>query len=97
MLQANEPPEKSEKSYGIAIILCGIFGILGIHHFYLGNILHGILDLAMLVLAIVFTIQGQPLLAFAMMAADLLHTIIVFYQLITEQTHDGNGRQVRLK
>jgi len=97
MVQANEPPEKSEKSYGVAIILCGIFGVLGIHHFYLGNILHGILDLAMFVLFIVFTVQGQPLLAFAMLAADGLHTVIVFYQLITEQTIDGNGRQVRLK
>ncbi len=70
---------------------------MGIHHFYLGNILHGILDLAMFVLFIVFTIQGQPLLAVAMLLADALHTVIVFYQLITEQTIDGSGRQVRLK
>lgn len=45
MVQTNEPPEKSEKSYGIAIILCGIFGVLGIHHFYLGKIGTGILML----------------------------------------------------
>ena len=40
---AHEPV--SDRSYGVAVALCGIFGIVGIHHFYLGNHLHGLFDL----------------------------------------------------
>ena len=36
--------EKSDKSYGAAVSLCMIFEMKGIHHFYLGNVLHGIFD-----------------------------------------------------
>jgi len=37
----------SPKSYGVAVCLSTIFGVLGIHHFYLGRYLHGLLDVTM--------------------------------------------------
>ena len=45
------PPEteKSTKSYGAAVSLCGVFGTVGIHHFYLGNWLHGLFDLGLFI------------------------------------------------
>jgi TM2 domain-containing membrane protein YozV len=46
--------EKLPKSYGIAVSLCGVFGVLGIHHFYLEDYLHGFADLGLFVLAMVF-------------------------------------------
>ena len=49
----------SSKSYGAAVCLCAIFGLLGIHHFYLGRILHGIIDLSMTIGAIALIFTGQ--------------------------------------
>lgn len=89
--------EKSEKSYGTAVILCGIFGVMGVHHFYLGNIVHGLIDLGLFVLFILLVMSGLVALGYLVLAIDAIHTIIVFYLLITEQARDGHGRQVRLK
>jgi len=43
---------KSEKSYSTAVILSGIFGIFGIHHFYCGRILHGFFDLSLAIVGL---------------------------------------------
>lgn len=87
--------EKSPKSYGISVILCGLFGTLGIHHFYLGDWLHGIADLGLFVLMIVFFAQGYHGLALVTLLIDALHTIIIFYLLIIGKWRDGEGRPVR--
>ena len=89
--------EKSDKSYGVAVALCGVFGVLGIHHFYLGNILMGIFDLGMFVVFIGLTMTGYPMAALGALLVDALHTIFVFYRLITEQETDGQGRPVLIK
>ncbi|MFT6451066.1 MAG: TM2 domain-containing membrane protein YozV [Halocynthiibacter sp.] len=86
----------SDKSYGTAVILCGIFGILGVHHFYLENFIHGIIDFGMLVGAVLLFAFGFPLLGFALLAADIIHSAAVFYLLITEQAHDGQGNAIRI-
>ena len=88
--------EKSPKSYGIAVMLCGIFGILGVHHFYLGDWLHGLADVALVVLAVGFAMQGYPDLALLVFLIDGLHTIIIFYFLIIEKWRDGQGRPILL-
>ncbi|WP_138935566.1 NINE protein [Roseovarius arcticus] len=85
-------PEKSPKSYGIAVMLCGIFGILGVHHFYLGDWLYGLADAALVILAVGFAVQGYPGLALLVLLIDGLHTIIIFYFLIIEKWRDGQGR-----
>ena len=41
----------SPKSYGVSVMLSMIFGIVGIHHFYMGNWLHGLLDFCLFVMA----------------------------------------------
>ncbi len=89
--------EKSPANYGTAVILCGIFGVIGIHHFYLRNYLHGIADLCLFLLFLVLLSQDRVGLAYMVLMIDALHTVIVFYRLITEQARDGSGRLVKLK
>jgi TM2 domain-containing membrane protein YozV len=89
--------EKSDKSYGTAVALCGVFGVLGIHHFYLGNVLMGIFDLGMFITFLVLYTSGYPVAAFGALLVDALHTVFVFYRLITEQETDGQGRPVLIK
>jgi hypothetical protein len=88
----------SPKSFGVAVILCGIFGILGIHHFYLGNILHGLFDLCLAIAAIACLVLGEItggpglfFLGYGLIIVDLIHTIFVFFRLITGQQRDGAG------
>jgi TM2 domain-containing membrane protein YozV len=86
--------ERSPKSYGVAVALCGLFGTLGIHHFYLEDWLHGVADLGLFVLMLVFFYQGHLGLAALTLLIDGLHTIIIFYYLIIEKWRDGQGRPV---
>lgn len=88
--------EKSPKSYGIAITLCGVFGVLGIHHFYLEDWLHGLADVALCIMAVGFAIQGFVGLAILVVVIDVIHTTIIFYYLIIEKWRDGQGRLVTL-
>ena len=87
--------EKSPKSYGVSVILCGLFGTLGIHHFYLEDWLHGFADLGLFILMIVFFAQGYEGLAILALLIDALHTIVIFYLLIIGKWRDGQGRAVR--
>lgn len=93
--------EISPKSYGTAIALCGVFGTIGVHHFYLGNIVHGLFDLGLFIAMVLFYIAAETtgngmFFVYALIAllVDSAHTMIVFYRLITEQEHDGQGRLV---
>lgn len=88
--------EKSPKSYGIAVTLCGVFGVLGIHHFYLEDYAHGAADLGLFVLAVFLFSQGSLGLAAVAMLLDAVHSIIIFYYLIIEKWRDGQGRPVLL-
>lgn len=91
----------SEKSYGAAVALAGIFGMLGIHHFYLGNVLHGLFDLGLSIIgiALIATAVSGPLvlLGVLMLVIDFFHTIYVFYKLIVGEWHDGRGKLVTFK
>lgn len=94
-------PERSPKSYGAAVALCGVFGTMGIHHFYLGNMLHGIFDLGLFLLTITFWINfaltdnpAAAIAAVVLMCIDGLHTLIVFIRLIIGKEHDSEGRPV---
>ncbi len=91
-----ETENVSDKSYGTAVMLCGIFGILGVHHFYTENFIHGIFDLGMFIGAILLFAFGFPLLGIAFFVADIIHSVTVFYLLITEQAHDGQGNVIRI-
>ena len=86
----------SSKSYGVAVSLCGIFGIVGIHHFYIGNHLHGIFDLSLLIFGVLFLIAGDGLevLGVLLLFIDVIHTFFIFYKLITEKQKDGSGKLI---
>ena len=85
---------QSTKSYGVAVSLCGVFGIGGIHHFYIGNHLHGVFDLSLLVLGVYFLISGPEGLGISLLIIDIIHTFFVFYKLITEKQKDGSGKLI---
>lgn len=88
--------EKSPKSYGIAVALCGLFGTLGIHHFYLGDIWHGLADIALVVITVYCFMNGMFAFALLALLIDALHTMAVFYLLIVEKWRDGDGKPVTL-
>lgn len=84
----------SDKSYGVAVALCGIFGVMGIHHFYIGNYLHGLLDVGLFVLFVYLLFINSPI-AFLVLLIDLGHTVYVFFNLIVGKQKDGHGRLIR--
>lgn len=90
--------ELSPKSYGAAVSLCMIFGVLGIHHFYLGNIVHGILDLGLFIVGFsLIIVGGEPqmiLLGGILLALDVLHTLTVTILLFIGKVKDGDGKLV---
>ena len=93
----NDSQIYSKKNYGTSIILCGIFGPLGIHHFYIGNYLHGIFDLSLLIIGVIllFSVsETQVVLGVILLCLDVLHTIIIFFKLIVENQKDGNGKLI---
>lgn len=92
------PLAKSEKSYGLAVCLCGIFGMAGIHHFYIGHYIHGALDLSALIIGLY--LLNHPDLFFVLLggvilAIDALHSLIVFYRLIIGKVRDRHGLPIR--
>ncbi|MDD7910967.1 TM2 domain-containing protein [Pseudovibrio exalbescens] len=92
----------SPKSYGVSVTLCGVFGMIGIHHFYMGNIVHGLVDLGLFLgwLVLLF-VSSNPsdvelLFGFAFFIADFIHTSWVFILLICGKAKDGKGRLVAI-
>lgn len=96
-LDAIDGHDLSPKSFGVAVALCGVFGLAGIHHFYLGNFLHGVFDLGLLVTAVyLLSLDNEPmaLLGALLILIDFIHSAIVMYYLFTGKTTDGAGRLV---
>jgi len=93
--------ETSEKSYGASVALCMIFGVMGVHHFYLGNWVHGVFDLGLFIVGfgLIFTgaVSGDPeqiMLGGVLIAIDVLHTLVVTILLLVGKVKDGEGRVV---
>ena len=84
----------SDKSYIVAVCLAGIFGVLGVHHFYLGRYLEGVIDFGMFIIAAILFFSGYPLWAWLIWAIDGLHSFIVTIMLLTGSVKDGSGRLV---
>ena len=95
--QTNDKLSISNKSYGVAVTLCGIFGTLGVHHFYIGNWLHGLIDLALFIAFIILIMNGSLGLGLLVLGIDVLHTLFVFYKLITGNQNDRHGRLITWK
>jgi TM2 domain-containing membrane protein YozV len=86
--------EASTKSYAVAVCLSGIFGVVGIHHFYLGRHLEGLADVAMTIGWVYGFATENIALALLFLAADMLHTFIVTIMLLTGSFRDGRGRYI---
>jgi TM2 domain-containing membrane protein YozV len=88
---------KSDKKYAIAVILSGIFGVLGIHHFYCGRIAHGAFDLALAIVGIGL-MQSDDLTLFmiglGLFIVDVIHTVVVTYILLVGNYKDGQGKLI---
>lgn len=97
----NQTPQISDKSYGTSVALSAVFGIIGIHHFYLGNILHGLFDLGLFILSIslyAYSITNfEPsymIWAALFFLVDAIHTIFVTIKLLIGAERDGQGKLV---
>lgn len=84
----------SDKSYARAVILSGIFGTLGIQHFYLGRYFEGFLDLGLSTLALYCLFTDQIILAIIAFGADIIHSLIVTILLLIGSFKDGKGYNV---
>ena len=84
----------SRKSYAIAVSLSGIFGVVGIQHFYLERWLEAFIDLGLAITAVFLLLTGEPMWALLVAAIDALHTFIVTIMLLTGSFRDGHGRLV---
>ena len=86
--------EASSKRFTVAVALSGIFGLLGIHHFYLGRHLEGMLDCLMTIAAFLLFVEGHLVLSFIILGIDILHTLIIAILLLTGALKDGQGKIV---
>ncbi|ODS23904.1 hypothetical protein AB835_06650 [Candidatus Endobugula sertula] len=84
----------SEKNYIVAVCLSAIFGVLGIHHFYLGRYIEGVIDLSLAILALYLYINGLLLWAILVFVIDSIHTLIITILLLTGSFKDGKGNYV---
>ncbi|MGH7830824.1 MAG: NINE protein [Candidatus Binatia bacterium] len=83
----------SKKRYAVAVILSAVFGIFGIHFFYLGRIGYGLLDLGLSLFAIYLFFDGQLIGAVIVAAIDYLHSVVTF-RLLTGNEYDGEGKRI---
>lgn len=86
--------QASQKNYGTAVCLAGIFGILGIHHFYLGRIVHGLFDLSLSLVGFTLIVLDYEWMGWGLLAIDFIHTIAVTIMLLVGSYKDGLGKIV---
>ena len=85
----------SSRSYAVSVCLVGVFGTLGIHHFYLGRWIHGAFDLSLFIITVGLFFISWPL-AFVTLILDFSHTVYFMYKLIVGEYRDGEGRFVAI-
>ncbi len=86
--------QASEKSYVVAVCLCMIFGVMGIHHFYLRKYIEGTIDLGMFITMIVLFMMGYEGWAMLVLLVDVIHTFVVTIMLLVGAVKDGSGKLV---
>jgi len=102
-IRSTEREPASSKSWVVAAVLAGTFGIAGIHHFYVGRILHGIFDLSLSVTGFVLIFYGAQddvansyvILGILFLIGDYVHTIYFMYKLIISEYRDGKGLLIK--
>ena len=94
---------KSPKSYVVAACLAGIFGIVGIHHFYVGRGRHGLFDISLSIIGSGLIFYGARddvrnsivVMGVLFLVLDYLHTIYFMYKLIVGEYRDGDGLLIK--
>jgi len=86
--------EPSDKNYVVAVSLCFIFGIMGIHHFYLERWLEGLFDFGLFVLFFILFLNGQTGWAILVLAIDYIHSFVITIMLLVGAFKDGKGKVV---
>lgn len=84
----------SSKSYVMAVCLAAIFGTIGIHHFYLERWGMGLFDFFLFVISVTLMFTGHLLIGGILIAADVIHSVLVTYKLLTGSYKDGDGKVV---
>lgn len=92
--RVDSPEPVSDRSYGRAVILSATLGFLGVHHFYLGRVGEGLLDLALSVAWVACFATGHPVPGLLFFVADWGHALLVTVLLLTGSFRDGEGRLV---
>ena len=93
--------EYSPKSYAVAVSLCMIFGILGLHHFYTGRYLLGLFDFGLFIVSTACLITGILTGNWSLVVAaavgyilDFAHSVYVTIRLLIGEETDGQGRLI---
>lgn len=86
--------QASDKNYVVAVCLSAIFGVLGIHHFYLGRYFEGIIDFSLAIATFVLFLNGQTGWAIVVFLIDTVHTFVITILLLTGSFKDGEGKFV---
>ena len=95
--------EHSDKNYAVAVYLAAVFSLLGVHHFYVGRIGHGLIDIGITIVAVYLIISGltsenaaRTGLGILLIVLDYVHTVYFTYRLITGTYRDGKGRIIQV-
>ena len=90
--------QPSEKSYAVAGCFSGVFGLLGVQHFYLGRYMLGFLDMGLSIGALSLFMFGNSVEEFVfgaiLLVIDIVHSIYVLVKLLAGEYEDGEGRLV---
>jgi TM2 domain-containing membrane protein YozV len=92
---------RSDKSFVLSVVLAGVFRILGVHHFYVGRISHGLFDLSLSIVGFSLLMLGfiEPrdsyvAIGVLILLGDYMHSAYFIYRLIVGTYSDGKGRLI---
>jgi len=84
----------SRRRYGVAVALSAVFGVLGVHHFYLGRHGLGLLDMGMTIVGFALIALDHTALGVLVLAVDFFHGLFETIRLAIGAYHDGDGAVV---
>lgn len=85
---------RSNKDYSVAIMLSGIFGMLGFHQFYVERWVSGFFNLFLFAVALFLFSTGKSNLALPLILVDVFHVVIVTYLIFIGKYRDGRQRRI---